>query len=176
MTIATRPAPPSATKLRTRQPLGASAASTGSTSPRVTSTSSHCGTLRHTVRFPMVDDERAGEPGGVAPDHAGSQQVALQGLAEVEEMSETRVLQLGLVEPHDLLLEVPHPVAQRLVLLAAVHQVAETVPRAAHGAGHRGACALERRHHLQEEPPERVATTARGAHPERAHPGERAQA
>src|SRR5439155_1256356 len=157
MTIATRPAPPSATKLRTRQPLGASGASTGSTSPRVTSTASsgvtareedlpddalgreHRGTLRHAVRFPVIDDERAGEPGGVAADHARGEEVALQGLAEVEEASQTGVLELGLVETRDLLLEVAHAVAHLLVLLAAVHQVTETVPRAAHGAGHPGA-------------------------------------
>src|SRR5438876_4916731 len=113
----------------------------------------------------LLSRRRRREPGRVPPDDPRGEELALQRLPEVEELAQARVLGLHLREPIELLREALHALAQHGVLAPRMHQVGHALPAPGQAAADGGSGALERRHHLEEGPPERVGAARRAAAP-----------
>ena len=122
----------------------------------------HRRALRDARRARPVDGERAREPGRVAADDARREQLAVQRLAEVEQLAQPRVLELDLGEPRRARARGRARASRSAVgLVARAPQADDAVARRPPtAAARRRAGALERRHQLEEEPPEAVVARA----------------
>src|SRR6185503_11318394 len=89
----------------------------------------HRRALRHAVALAAVDDERPRETRRVVADHPRGDEVPHEALAKVEQTAETRVLDLDLAEPVELLLQAAHLRSELDVLGPRVEDVADPVPR-----------------------------------------------
>src|SRR5213593_1664684 len=83
---------------------------------------------RDAVRLAAIDGDRPREPGRVATDHAGGQEVALERAAKVEQLAEAGVLQVDLAEAVELLLQATRTLAQDDVLSPCAQQLRDATP------------------------------------------------